>query len=120
MKIIMYFLSLIILNACSKDDSSKKDHHTDSIASFKVKVEASFCAYTILSVQDSAFYNKGMKWKEYDHVFSVSNPCDRPDYLKIGEIYTCKIIDKPKKTDCIVCMGFMETPPLDRNVLLFR
>jgi hypothetical protein len=110
------------INGCNKEkmpDDLDIDIK-DTSSSFMVKVEASFCAYTILSVQDSAFYNKGMKWKDYDHVFSVSNPCDRPADLKTGELYKCIIIDKPKKTDCIVCMGFMETPPLERNVLLFR
>ena len=121
MKMIICLFSFIILCSCSKQsESNNQDNNTDTTSSFRVKVEASFCAYTILSIQDTAFYDKGMKWKEYDHVFSVSNPCDRPADLKTGELYKCIIIDKPIKTDCAVCMGFMETPPLERNVLLFR
>jgi hypothetical protein len=87
---------------------------------FKVKLERQFCAFTIFSIQDAAFYDKGMNWEGQSHVFSAANFCDLPANLVVGEVYNCEIIDKPRSEDCVVCAGFMDTPPLKYNVLLTR
>ena len=45
----------------------------------------------------------------YDNVFSVANKCSLPADLKAGEEFTFKI-EKPKPTDCVVCMMY-DAPP---------
>jgi hypothetical protein len=85
---------------------------------FNVKVVASFCAYTILEIQDPEYSELGMDWKEYQHVFTVANPCDLPEDMQIGMAYKCQIIEKPIDEDCIQCAGFMETPAVSRNIKL--
>ena len=53
----------------------------------------------------------------YQHVFSVRNHCDfATANLKADETFNCKIVEKAIVEDCIVCMGFMETPPLHHNI----
>lgn len=93
---------------------------------FKSKLISSFCAYNIVQIQDSAFYNYGMEWtdtqgKTYRHVFAVKNHCDfSTANLKIGEIFNCKIIEKPTIESCSVCMGFMEAPSLQQYIMVVR
>lgn len=120
------FLSLFFIVGCIKPKPTHcrpENPITDNPKTgntFKVKVERQFCAYTILSIQDPDYYTKGVNWEDLQHVFSVGNFCDLPSNLVVGEVYNCAIIDKPVKEDCIVCMGFMDTPPLKYNVLLTR
>ena len=85
---------------------------------FDVKVVASFCAFTILEIQDPEYSELGMDWRQYRNVFTVANPCDLPDGMQIGMSYKCRIIEKAITDDCIQCAGFMETPPILRVVKL--
>jgi hypothetical protein len=89
---------------------------------FKAKLVASFCAFHIVEIQDTAFYGQGMDWtdskgKKYEHVFAVKNHCDFAQAgLKAGDVFICKILTEEGANNCAVCMGFMETPPLQKNV----
>lgn len=89
---------------------------------FKAKLLASFCAFHIVEIQDSAYYDQGMDWtdsqgKQYKHVFAVKNHCDfAKANVKTGDVFTCKILSRDSETNCAVCMGFMETPPLQKNI----
>ncbi len=89
---------------------------------FKAKLLASFCAFHIVQIQDSAYYNQGMDWtdsqgKQYQHVFAVKNHCDfAKANIKAGDIFSCTILKEDGDANCVVCMGFMETPPLQKNV----
>ena len=45
----------------------------------------------------------------YDNVFSVANKCSLPADLKAGDEFSFKI-ERPKPTDCVVCMMY-DAPP---------
>ena len=93
---------------------------------FKSKLIASFCAYHILQIQDSAFYKYGMEWRDaqgiaYQNVFTVKNHCDFSiTKLKIGETFSCEIVKKPTIENCNVCMGFMEAPSLQQIISVVK
>ena len=93
---------------------------------FEAKLLDSFCAFNIISIENPAFYSLGMKWKNsqgttLEHVFSVANPCDfNVSGVKKGETFRCRIIKEPRSNSCAVCMGFMETPPLQYHIEVVR
>ena len=130
--VFLSFCFLIGFVACDKNNVEKplkdekpliaKESQKNISEIFKARLIASFCAYNIVQIQDSAFYSYGMDWTDsqgntYQHVFSVSNYCDfATANLKVDETFDCKIVEKATVENCIVCMGFMETPPLLYNI----
>lgn len=122
--VFLSFCFLFTLAACNKNNDEKvlKDRENKTSGCFKARFIGSFCSYNIVQIQDSAFYRYGMDWtdsqgKTYQHVFSVKNYCDFGSAnLKINEIFNCKIVEKATIESCVVCLGFMETPPLLHNI----
>jgi hypothetical protein len=108
---LLFFIFLLLFSACSKSYAPE--------GNFKAKLLASFCAYHIVQIEDG---RGGMDWtdptgKEYKNVFTVKNHCDfAKTGIKVGDTFKAVIIDEPVETDCAVCMGFMETPPLQWNI----
>ena len=111
---LLLFFGLALLSACSKPYPPQ--------GSFKAKLVASFCAFQIVQITDADGKGKGMDWtdpsgKLYKNVFTVKNHCDFGKAgLKVGDTFNAMIIDEPVETSCAVCMGFMETPPLQWNI----
>ena len=111
---LLFFISLLLFSACSKPYAPEGD--------FKAKLLASFCAYHIVQIEDADGKGAGMDWtdpsgKEYKNVFTVKNHCDfAKTGIKVGETFKAVIIEKPVETNCTVCLGFMETPPLQWNI----
>ena len=74
------------------------------------------CASTVVQITNRSDIGTD-GWKDghqganqtYDNVFSVSNKCKLPSDLKVGDEFSFNI-DKPKPTDCIVCMMY-DAPP---------
>ena len=95
---------------------------SDTTKLFRARLTASFCAFHIVQIEDSAFYSYGMNWtnaegKEYQHVFSIKNHCDFMNAnVKTGEIFTCSIVDKAAVSNCSFCEGFLDSPPLRHNI----
>jgi hypothetical protein len=114
------FLSSIVSVVVLFVSSCNKAAKTEGV--FKARLVASFCAYNIVEIQDESYYGSGMNWKdaggkEYKNVFAVSNFCDfAKNGLKVNDVFYCRIIERPLNEGCAVCMGFMETPPLSRNI----
>lgn len=112
-------LSLVCLLALSFSSCSKEEK---AEGVFKAKLIASFCAYNIVEIQDKSFYGLGMSWKapngtEYKNVFAIANFCDFAKHgLKANDFFNCRVIERPLAESCAVCMGYMETPPLNRNI----
>jgi hypothetical protein len=88
----------------------------------KMKLVASFCAYHIVQIQDSAYYSQGMNWTNsqgtaFQHVFAVKNPCDfARSGIRVGDEFTASITDRADSDNCTVCLGYMETPPLQHAI----
>ncbi|HEX4958168.1 MAG TPA: hypothetical protein VFV46_08315 [Lacibacter sp.] len=108
----------LLISSCNKEEK------TDGV--FKAKLVASFCAYNIVEIQDKSFYGLGMNWKasngtEYKNVFAIANFCDFAKHgLKVNDVFNCRVIERPLAESCAVCMGYMETPPLNRNIELVQ
>lgn len=132
--VLLIYISISII-ACekkveekSKDENSLtgKERQNKTSKTFKARLITSFCAYNIVQIVDSSLHNYGMDWTDsqgnaYQHVFSVSNHCDfGTANLKVNETFDCKIVEKAIVEDCIVCMGFMETPPLLHNISVVK
>lgn len=104
----------LLISSCEKEEKSE--------GVFKAKLVASFCAYNILEIQDKSFYGLGMNWKspngtEYKNVFAIANFCDFAKHgIKVNDVFNCRIIERPLAESCAVCMGYMETPPLNRTI----
>lgn len=135
MSVFLPFCFLIGLVACEKNMEEKprienvltpKEGQNKTSKIFKARLLASFCAYNIVQIQDSTFYNYGMDWTDsqgnaYQHVFSVRNHCDfGAANLKVNETFDCKIVEKAIVEDCVVCLGFMETPPFLHNIYIVK
>ena len=111
---LLAFSALLLFSACSKSYAPE--------GSFKAKLLASFCAYHIVQIEDADGKGRGMDWtdpsgKEYKNVFTVKNHCDfAKKGIKVGDTFNAVIINEPVETSCVVCMGFMETPPLQWNI----
>ncbi len=107
-------LLVISFSSCSKNEN------TEGV--FKAKLVASFCAYNIVEIQDESSFGLGMNWKdsggkEYKNVFAVANFCDfAKNGLKVNDVFNCRIVERPLNESCAVCFGYMETPPLNRNI----
>ena len=105
-----------------KKTLSFNGQQSDTAKLFRVRLVASFCAFHIVQIKDSAFYSYGMNWtnaqgKEYQHVFSIKNHCDfMSAHVKTGENFTCCIVDKDTVTNCSFCEGFLDSPPLRHNI----
>lgn len=110
----LFIIVLLLITACSKPCLPE--------GSFKAKLVASFCGFHIVQVEDSNATGLGMDWtdpsgKEYKNVFTVKNPCDIANAgLKTGDSFTSQIIDIPQQVSCVICDGFMETPPLKWSI----
>jgi hypothetical protein len=111
-------LVLMSFTGCEKEEESS--------GVFQAKLLASFCAFHIVEIQDSAFYTHGMDWtdsrgKVYQHVFAVRNYCEfAKANIQTGQTFNCTIIEKVTDENCAVCLGFMETPPLGQNIKVVR
>ncbi len=107
--VIFLFSSIVFFVHCN---SAKKLNGT-----FKAKLVASLCNQHIVEIQESQFYKLGTDWKEYKHVFTIGNHCDFVKaQLKVGDVFTCKILKTAVQDNCMSCEAFMETPKLKRNV----
>lgn len=108
---LLVFAALLLFSACSKSYEPE--------GSFNAKLLASFCAFHIVQIEDE---RGGMNWndpsgKQYKNVFTVKNHCDfAKSGLKAGDRFTAVIVQEAQETNCAVCMGFMETPPLQWNI----
>jgi len=116
MKIFLTSLLIPFLLSGSFQGCQKETLASDN--EFQVRVVASFCAYTILEIQDPEYSELGMDWKQFKNVFTVANPCDLPEGMQVDMSYKCRVIEKPIIGNCIQCTGFMETPPLVMDVVL--
>ena len=111
---LLFFFTLFLLSACSKPYPPE--------GSFKAKLLASFCAFHIVQIEDVDGKGRGMDWndpsgKQYKNVFTVKNHCDFAKAgLKVGDRFTAVIMQEAREVNCAVCMGFMETPPLQWNI----
>jgi hypothetical protein len=100
--------------------SCEKEEKTEGV--FKAKLVASFCAYNFIEIQDKSFYGLGMNWKapdgkEFKNVFTIANFCDFAKHgIKAGDVFNCRVIERPLAESCAVCFGYMETPPLNRTI----
>ena len=89
---------------------------------FEAKLVASFCSYNIVEITDSRFKNAGLDWKDgtgkqYKNVFTVKNYCDFGKAgLKTGDRFTAILVDSATEDGCAVCMGYLETPPLQLTI----
>ena len=116
------------LASCERSNKSLtiKDGQKNISTIFKPQLKTSFCAFNIVQIKDSAFFNYGVSWtdaqgKTYQYVFSIKNYCDFTAVnLKADETFDCKIIEKANNENCIVCMGFMETPPLYHSINIVK
>lgn len=106
-------LMVLSFSACSKAEKN---------GVFKAKLVASFCAFNIVEIQDKDYYDLGMNWTApngtvYKNVFTVNNHCDfGASNVKVNDVFNCRVIAKPVEETCGVCFGYMETPPLNRNI----
>ena len=128
-KLIALILCCFIgLESCDSSDNRViiKDGQKNISSTFKAQLKTAFCAFNIVQIKDSAFFNYGMTWtdalgKTYEHVFSVENHCDfNNEQIKVDEIFNCRIVDKAIVDTCIACMGFMETPKLLHNIQVIK
>jgi hypothetical protein len=117
MKIILLSLASVLmtcLSSCAKEEQKE--------AVFKAKLLASFCAFNIVEIQDKNYFDLGMTWTApngtvYKNVFGVNNFCDfTKNNVKVNDVFSCRVIEKPITESCAVCFGYMETPPLNRNI----
>ncbi len=123
---IIHLILLCFIGLASCDSVDKrvtiKDGQKNISPTFKAQLKTTFCAFNIVQIKDSAFFNYGMSWtdalgKTYEHVFSVKNHCDfNNEHIKVDEIFGCRIVDKAIVDTCVACMGFMETPSLLHNL----
>jgi hypothetical protein len=113
-QLLIAVFTVIIVTGCTKEKNKE--------GVFKAKLVASFCAYNIVEIQDERFYDLGMNWTSpngtfYKNVFAVSNFCDFGfSGVKVNDVFNCRIIEKPLNESCAVCSGYMDTPPLNRNI----
>lgn len=111
---LFLFFVFVLFSACSKPYPPS--------GSFKAKLLASFCAFHIVQITDADGKGQGVDWsdhsgKHYTNVFTVKNYCDFGTAgLKVGDSFTAVIVEEPQITNCSVCMGFMDTPPLQWNI----
>lgn len=123
--ILWSFLGFV---SCDSGDNKQtiKDGPQNISTHFKAQLKTSFCAFNVVQIVDSAFFNYGMSWtdalgKNYEHVFSVKNHCDfNNEHLKVDEIFNCRIVDRAIVDTCMACMGFMETPSLLHNIQVVK
>lgn len=108
----------ILLIGCEKEEPLT--------GTFKAKYLGGMCGQNIIEILDSNYYDKGIDWtsstgQSMKHVFTVQNHCDFGDAnLQAGDIFDCVLIASPGKTDCIVCMAYMETPPKTWNIKVVK
>ena len=127
------FIALILccfigLASCERSNKSLpiKDGQKNISTTFSAQLKTSFCAFNIVQIKDSAFFNYGFSWtdalgKTYEHVFSVQNHCDfNIEQIKADETFYCRIADKAIVDTCLACMGFMETPKLFHNIRVIK
>lgn len=115
MKTCFYLLMLLLVTV-----SCNQDHLPEG--RFTAKLVASFCSYNMVEITDSRFKNAGMNWKDatgkqYNNVFTVKNFCDFDKAgLKTGDTFTAILVDSATEAGCGVCMGYLETPPLQLTI----
>lgn len=108
-------LLVVALISCEKERQIPK-------VVFKAKLESSVCGYSFVEVLDKEYMGLGIKWKspdgtEYEHVFTVNNPCDfNKAGVKAGEVFNAQIIYEPKDGSCAICLALVAAPPLNRNI----
>lgn len=123
--ILCCFISLASCESSGKSVTIR-DVSKNIFTTFKAQLKTSFCAFNIVQIKDSTFFNYGMSWtdalgKTYQHVFSVENHCDfNKEHIKVDEIFNCRIVDKAIVDTCVACMGFMETPKFLHNIRVIK
>ncbi len=123
MKKILIFPVILALGFMSFTGCEKEEVTSQK---FQAKLLASFCGFHIVQIRDSAFYKYGMNWTNsqgiaYEHVFAVKNHCSFVKAkVKPGEIFNCVVIENAKPINCVVCSGFMETPPLTHDIKVIK
>ncbi len=108
----------ILLIGCEKEEPLT--------GAFKAKYLGGMCGQNIIEILDSNYYDRGIDWtsstgQSLKHVFTVQNHCDFGNAnLQAGDVFDCVLITSPGKTDCIVCMAYMETPPKSWNIKVVK
>ena len=90
-----------------------KDKNQDCVRGKVIRISCASYVIQILNRDDLG----DDKWQDstndgsttYDNVFNVSNKCKIPSSYKAGDILYFNI-DKPKPSDCVVCMMY-DAPP---------
>ncbi|MEJ8818430.1 hypothetical protein [Lacibacter sp. H407] len=110
-----YFIAVVfLLQACDKESLPK--------GIFKARLVDSFCSFYIVQIVDAKGNAKAMDWTNsagihYQNVFTVKNFCEfGAAGVTEGELFTAEIAGETEGPGCGVCMGFMETPPLQWNI----
>lgn len=124
----IFFITPCILACClvSCQPNAKNVPQKNIPQTFQSKLIASFCAYNIVQIQDSAFYHYGTEWTNtegvtFQHVFAVKNHCDfSTAKLKINDTFSCQVVEKPTIENCDVCMGFMEVPKVQHFISVVK
>ena len=114
-----YFLILAIPFFAFKCDKNKANGEC-----LEGKVIRITCASTVIQITNKTDIGTD-NWKDgmnganqtYDNVFSVTNKCQLPSTLKVGDAINFKI-EKAKPTDCIVCMMYDAPPDAQFHVTL--
>lgn len=112
---LLFFFAFVFFSACDKPFPPQ--------GTFNAKLVASFCAYQIVQILDTDGKDQCMMdWKDssgkqYTNVFTVNNHCDFATAgLKVGDTFSAVIVEEPTITNCAVCLGYMETPPIKWNI----
>lgn len=112
-KLMLVALIAITISGCKKDNEC---------ATIEAKLVASFCAYNVVQITDPNSPKLGTSWTDghgntFSNAFSVKNYCDfSKSNLMVGDTFKCKIVKSAKDNQCVVCMGFMETPALGYHI----
>ncbi|MFT3843753.1 MAG: hypothetical protein QM725_01775 [Lacibacter sp.] len=121
MKVVIFILAGFMtagLNSCEKQ--------TNLTGQFQAKYVAGLCGQDIIQVLDTAYFEKGMNWtnragESFTHVFTVANHCEfAASGIKVGETFTCVLVDSSSSNSCAVCKAYMETPPKSWNIKVTR
>lgn len=113
MKLLFSITGLFLLSATIENCSSKKENNK-----YKGRLEiAGICRnYTFTLVEgkaDTSMVNA--TWTDettgisYKNAFGISNPCDFPSDIKVGDEFSFSL-DSAQTKDCMVCMAFYPTP----------
>lgn len=104
--------------------SCSKENNPEGV--FEAQLVESFCGYQVVEIRDSAYTRYGQGWRNtsgrfYNSVFTVNNVCDfGKSNTRKGDIFKCRVIEKPVNDNCAVCAGFMEHPDKKQNIEVLK